>query len=98
MSTWGAFLLEVAALPVDYGKHRALDAVQLTLRPSELVVLLGANGAGKSTLMRALGGMLQPAPGSRVTLDGRDLLALPPHRLVNAGLALVPEGRGVFVE
>jgi branched-chain amino acid transport system ATP-binding protein len=91
-------MLEAVALTVDYGKHRALDAVQLTLRPSELVVLLGANGAGKSTLMRALGGMLRPAPGSRVTLDGRDLLALPPHRLVDAGLALVPEGRGVFVE
>jgi branched-chain amino acid transport system ATP-binding protein len=91
-------MLEAVALTVDYGKHRALDAVQLTLRPSELVVLLGANGAGKSTLMRALGGMLRPAAGSRVTLDGRDLLALPPHRLVDAGLALVPEGRGVFVE
>jgi branched-chain amino acid transport system ATP-binding protein len=91
-------MLEAVALTVDYGKHRALDAVQLTLRPSELVVLLGANGAGKSTLMRALGGMLRPAAGSRVTLYGRDLLALPPHRLVDAGLALVPEGRGVFVE
>jgi ABC-type branched-subunit amino acid transport system ATPase component len=91
-------MLEAVALTVDYGKHRALDAVQLTLRPSEMVVLLGANGAGKSTLMRALGGMLRPAAGSRVTLDGRDLLALPPHRLVDAGLALVPEGRGVFVE
>ncbi|HSW08464.1 ABC transporter ATP-binding protein [Aquabacterium sp.] len=91
-------MLEVSALTVDYGKHRALDAVNLTVRPAELVVMLGANGAGKSTLLRALGGMRQPGPGARVTLAGRDLLAMPPHHLVNAGLALVPEGRGLFAD
>jgi branched-chain amino acid transport system ATP-binding protein len=91
-------MLEVSGLTVHYGKHRALDAVSLTLQPAELVVMLGANGAGKSTLLRALGGMLKPAPGACVRLDGRDLLSLPPHRLVDAGLALVPEGRGLFVD
>jgi branched-chain amino acid transport system ATP-binding protein len=91
-------MLEVTSLTVDYGKHRALDAVHLKLRPAELVVMLGANGAGKSTLLKALGGMLRPAAGARITLDGTDLLALPPHRLVDAGLALVPEGRGLFVD
>ncbi|NRF67718.1 ABC transporter ATP-binding protein [Aquincola sp. S2] len=89
-------MLDVSGLTVHYGKHRALDAVALALRPAELVVMLGANGAGKSTLLRALGGMLKPAPGARATLDGHDLLALPPHRLVEAGVALVPEGRGLF--
>jgi branched-chain amino acid transport system ATP-binding protein len=91
-------MLEVSGLTVDYGKHRALDAVHLKLRPAELVVMLGANGAGKTTLLKALGGMLRPAPGARITLDGTDLLALPPHRLVDAGVALVPEGRGLFTD
>jgi branched-chain amino acid transport system ATP-binding protein len=91
-------MLDIHNLSVDYGKHRALDGVSLQMRERELVVMLGANGAGKSTLLRALGGMLKPNPGARVTLDGMDLLALPPHKLVDAGIALVPEGRGVFVE
>ena len=90
-------MLEVHNLSVDYGKHRALDALSLHLDATELVVMLGANGAGKSTLLRALGGMLKPQPGARITLDGQDLLALPPHQLVDAGVALVPEGRGLFV-
>jgi branched-chain amino acid transport system ATP-binding protein len=91
-------MLEIDKLSVDYGKHRALDAVSLRVRTSELVVMLGANGAGKSTLLRALGGMQRPSAGGRVTLDGEDLLALPPHELVDAGIALVPEGRGLFAE
>jgi branched-chain amino acid transport system ATP-binding protein len=91
-------MLDIRNLTVDYGKHRALDGVSLQVRAKELVVMLGANGAGKSTLLRALGGMLRPNPGAQVTLDGTDLLALPPHKLVDAGIALVPEGRGVFVE
>jgi branched-chain amino acid transport system ATP-binding protein len=91
-------MLEVIALTVDYGKHRALDAVNLEVQPAELVVMLGANGAGKSTLLRALGGMMKPRPGARIALDGQDLLALPPHGLVDAGIALVPEGRGLFAD
>ena len=91
-------MLDIAKLTVDYGKHRALDAISLRVQPSELVVMLGANGAGKSTLLRALGGMMRPNPGARITLAGEDLLALPPHRLVDAGIALVPEGRGLFTE
>ena len=91
-------MLEVEKLTVDYGKHRALDGVSLQVKPAELVVMLGANGAGKSTLLRALGGMLSPQPGARVRINEQDLLALAPHRLVDAGLALVPEGRGLFVD
>ena len=91
-------MLEVAKLSVDYGKHRALDALSLRVDRAELVVMLGANGAGKSTLLRALGGMLRPQPGAHITLDGQDLLALPSHQLVDAGVALVPEGRGLFIE
>jgi branched-chain amino acid transport system ATP-binding protein len=91
-------MLEAHAVTVDYGKHRALDGVHLALRPGELVVMLGANGAGKSTLLKVLGGMLRPAAGARLTLDDTDLLAVPPHRCVDAGVALVPEGRGLFTE
>lgn len=91
-------MLEVSHLSVRYGKHLALDDVALSVGAAELVVMLGANGAGKSSLLRALGGMLRPQPGARMTLANADLLSLPAHRLVEQGLALVPEGRGVFVD
>lgn len=91
-------MLEVHRLSVRYGKHLALDGVTLSVQPGELVVMLGANGAGKSSLLRALGGMLRPEKGATVVLDGADLLSLPAHRLVACRLALVPEGRGVFVD
>lgn len=91
-------MLEVSQLSVRYGKHQALDNVSLRVEKGELVVILGANGAGKSSMLKALGGMVKPMPGGRVQLDNTDLLSLPPHRLVAHGLALVPEGRGVFVD
>jgi len=91
-------MLEVKGLSVSYGKHRALDNVSLRVEAGELVVILGANGAGKSSLLRALGGMLRALPGASATLDGQELLTLAPHRLVETGLALVPEGRGIFVD
>lgn len=91
-------MLEVQHLSVRYGKHLALDDVSLSVGAAELVVMLGSNGAGKSSLLRALGGMRQPEAGARILLNGVDLLTLPPHRLVEQGLALVPEGRGVFVD
>jgi branched-chain amino acid transport system ATP-binding protein len=91
-------MLEVTSLSVSYGKHRALESVDISVQPGELVVMLGANGAGKSSLLRTLGGMLKPLPGASVILDGQNLLAMPPHRIVEVGLALVPEGRGVFID
>jgi ABC-type branched-subunit amino acid transport system ATPase component len=91
-------MLEVRGLSASYGKHQALAGVDLDVRPGEIVVMLGANGAGKSTLLKAIAGLVRPQPGSRVTFDGRDLLALPPHEIVEAGVALVPEGRGIFAE
>jgi len=91
-------MLEVQDLSVRYGQHQALDRVALRVAPGEIVVVLGANGAGKSSLLKALGGMVAPLPGARVALDGADLTRLPAHRIVGAGLALVPEGRGVFGE
>lgn len=91
-------MLEVSQLSVRYGKHQALDNVALRVDQGEIVVILGANGAGKSSMLRALGGMLRPQAGAVAKLEGADLFAVAPHRLVEHGLAVVPEGRGVFVE
>ena len=89
-------MLEVQSLAVRYGQHPALKGVDLRVAPGEIVVILGANGAGKSSLLKALAGMLDGAAGGAVTLDGQALSGLAPHRIVEAGLALVPEGRGIF--
>lgn len=91
-------MLEVSQLSVRYGKHLALDNVALQVDQKEIVVMLGANGAGKSSMLRALGGMLRPQAGASATLDGVDIFNLAPHHLVEHGLAVVPEGRGIFVE
>jgi branched-chain amino acid transport system ATP-binding protein len=91
-------MLEVADLSVSYGRHRALSQAALTVAAGEIVVLLGANGAGKSTLLKGVAGLVPVQSGARVTLDGEPLMGVAPHRIVNMGLALVPEGRGVFGE
>jgi branched-chain amino acid transport system ATP-binding protein len=89
-------MLEVRDVSVSYGKHRALDGVSLSVGAGEIVVMLGANGAGKSSFLKALGGMVRLSAGASVRLAGQELAACPAHRIVDAGLALVPEGRGVF--
>jgi branched-chain amino acid transport system ATP-binding protein len=89
-------MLEVTNLTVAYGLHRALEQVSLRIGKAEIVVILGANGAGKSSLLKAVAGIVPSLPGRRVVLSGQDISALPPHRIVEAGLALVPEGRGIF--
>lgn len=89
-------MLEVRELCVAYGKHQALRGVSLQVAKGELVVMLGANGAGKSSLLKAIGAMVRPLDGASVRLAGRELTRLPAHQVVETGLALVPEGRGVF--
>jgi branched-chain amino acid transport system ATP-binding protein len=89
-------MLEVHDLSLAYGKHQALRGVSLQVAKGELVVMLGANGAGKSSLLKAIGAMVRPQEGARVLLGGQELTRLPAHQVVEAGLALVPEGRGVF--
>src|ERR1044072_8955003 len=91
-------MLEVRGLSAAYGKHQALAGVDLDVRPGEIVVMLGANGAGQSTLLKAVAGLVHAQPGARMSFDGQDLRALPPHDIVEAGIALVPEGRGIFPE
>jgi branched-chain amino acid transport system ATP-binding protein len=91
-------MLEVSNVSAFYGKHRALDGVSLTVAPAEIVVILGANGAGKTTLLKAIGGMVAAAPGARIVMAGMDLAGTPAHKIVESGIALVPEGRGIFGE
>jgi branched-chain amino acid transport system ATP-binding protein len=91
-------MLEVAGLSVRYGQHRAVDDVALTVATGEIVVILGANGAGKSSLLKAVAGLQPPDGRAQVTLAARPLAGLPAHAIVEAGLALVPEGRGIFGE
>jgi branched-chain amino acid transport system ATP-binding protein len=96
-------MIEVANVSAFYGKHRALDGASLTVARGEIVVILGANGAGKTTLLKVIGGLVPAAPGGRITLSGgdlagRDITGMPAHRIVEAGVALVPEGRGIFGE
>ena len=87
--------LIVEGVSVAYGKHQALDNVSLTVEPGEVVVILGANGAGKSTLLSTIAGLV-PRQGGRVSMNNRSLSDLGAHRVVASGLALVPEGRGIF--
>lgn len=91
-------MLEVSQVSASYGHHVALQGVDLRIGAGEVVVMLGANGAGKSTLLKCIARLIPALPGSRLALDGSDLLALPAHAVVEAGIALVPEGRGIFGE
>jgi branched-chain amino acid transport system ATP-binding protein len=88
-------LLEVTGLRVSYGGINAVKGIDLQVADGELVTLIGANGAGKTTTLKALAGLLRPAAG-RIHYNGIDITARPAFELVRQGLALVPEGRGVF--
>jgi branched-chain amino acid transport system ATP-binding protein len=88
-------MLDVRELRVHYGAAPALWDVSLAIAKGELVSLVGPNGAGKTTLVNAIAG-LRKATSGRMTMDGRDLTRLPPHRFCASGIALVPEGRRLF--
>jgi acyl-CoA reductase-like NAD-dependent aldehyde dehydrogenase/ABC-type branched-subunit amino acid transport system ATPase component len=89
-------MLKVSGLSVAYGKHRALADVALEIARGEIVVILGANGAGKTSLLKAIAGTVPTLPGEARSFDGRSLIGLSPRDIVETGLALVPEGRGIF--
>ncbi|MFK4486754.1 ABC transporter ATP-binding protein [Bradyrhizobium sp. USDA 336] len=89
-------MLEVAALSHFYGKHQALADIALAIGQGEIVAILGANGAGKSTLLKSIAGLVKPAPGATIRFEGHHIGELPAHLIVERGIALVPEGRGVF--
>ncbi len=88
-------LLEVSGLKVSYGGIQAVKGIDLRIEPGELVALIGANGAGKSSTLKTLAGMHQPAGGT-VIYNGERIDGVASHVLIRKGLALVPEGRGVF--
>lgn len=88
-------MLTVRNLQVSYGGIRAVKGVDLDVARGEVVALIGANGAGKTTLLKAMSGLLRPAAGS-ITYDGADVTGKPAYDLVRRGLAMVPEGRGMF--
>ncbi len=88
-------MLEIADLHVRYATAEAVRGVSLSVTPGRVTLVLGANGAGKTSTLRAAAGLVRVHAG-RVTLDGRDVTGLAPHRIVRAGMVLVPEGRRVF--
>lgn len=88
-------LLELNNLDVHYGTIQGLQGVTLQVKTGQVVALLGANGAGKSTTLRAISGLIKPTRGE-IRFDGRSIAGLPPHRIVEMGIAHVPEGRGIF--
>jgi branched-chain amino acid transport system ATP-binding protein len=88
-------LLEISRLSVAYGGIHAVRELSLEVASGEMVCLIGANGAGKTTTLKAISGLLAPQGGS-VHFDGRSITRLPAHEVARRGLALVPEGRGVF--
>ncbi len=88
-------LLSIKGLRVAYGGIMAVKGIDFEVRSGELVSLIGANGAGKTTTLKAITGM-QPISDGDIVFDGRSVRGRPAHELVRMGLAMVPEGRGVF--
>jgi branched-chain amino acid transport system ATP-binding protein len=88
-------MLSVTDLHAGYGESQVLQGISLEVGAGEVICLLGANGAGKTTTMAALTGLIRATSG-HVLLAGEDLLAMPPHRRVERGMTLSPEGRKVF--
>lgn len=89
-------MLEVTNLGVRYGRHLALEGVSAKIAKGEICVILGANGAGKSSLLKAIAGLVKTEPGTEITMNGKPIRGVKAHRIVEEGIALVPEGRGIF--
>ncbi|MHA6880048.1 ABC transporter ATP-binding protein [Ralstonia pseudosolanacearum] len=88
-------MLKIKGLKVNYGGIQAVKGVDMAIEPGELVTLIGANGAGKSTTMKAITG-LQRYSGGDIEYLGKSIKGVPAHELLKRGLAMVPEGRGIF--
>ena len=90
-------LLKVDDIHVYYGSIHAVKGVSFTVEEGEIVTLIGANGAGKSTVLNTVSGLLHPKNGSIIFQD-KDLKGVAPHKVVERGLAQVPEGRRIFLQ
>lgn len=88
-------ILQVKGLTVAYGGIQAVQGIDFKVAPGETVALIGANGAGKSTTLNCLAGLLRECKGE-VVFEGKPIMRVPAHERVGFGMALVPEGRGVF--
>jgi branched-chain amino acid transport system ATP-binding protein len=88
-------MLSLAGVSAGYGSFRALFDVSLEVLQGEAVGVIGPNGAGKTTLMRVISGLIPPR-GGRMTFEGRSVGGLPAHRIVEQGIAHVPENRRLF--
>ena len=96
MRIWGWLtMLEVRDLHVSYGGIRALRGVNLDVPDGKIVTLIGANGAGKSTMLRTISGLVKAESGS-VKYNGKELIGMPINKILEEGIAQVPEGRRVF--
>ena len=88
-------MLDIRDLHVYYGEIHALKGASLAVGKGEIVALLGPNGAGKTTTLKTVSGLLSPRNGT-VLLDGQSVVGVPPHEIVQRGIAHVPEGRRIF--
>jgi branched-chain amino acid transport system ATP-binding protein len=88
-------MLELRSVDAGYGGFQALFGIDLDVKAGEAVGVIGPNGAGKTTLMRLISGLIRPSRGS-IRMEGTDVLATAPHRIVNLGIAHVPENRRLF--
>jgi branched-chain amino acid transport system ATP-binding protein len=88
-------MLKLESVSISYGAIQAVRDVSIDVPRGEVVTIIGANGAGKSTLLKSIVG-LEPVAGGRISFDGKDITKTPAHRRTGMGVALSPEGRGVF--
>ena len=88
-------MLEVKDLEVYYGMIQAIKGISFEVNEGEVIALIGANGAGKTTILHTISGLIAPKKGS-ITFEGQEITKIPAHKIVENGLAQVPEGRRVF--
>lgn len=90
-------MLKLDSVKVSYGAIEAVKGVDLEVRAGEVVTIIGANGAGKSTLLKSIAG-LEPLKDGKIVIGGKDCSQVAPHQRVGLGVAMSPEGRGVFAD
>ncbi|HWE17758.1 MAG TPA: ABC transporter ATP-binding protein [Hyphomicrobiaceae bacterium] len=88
-------MFRLDAIDAGYGGFQALFGVSMNVNAGEAVAVIGANGAGKTTLLRVISGLIRPTAGTMV-MEGRDLVRMPAHRIIETGIAHVPESRRLF--
>ena len=90
-------MLKIENLEVSYGMIKAIKGVSFEVKQGEVIALIGANGAGKTTILHTVTGLV-PAKSGKIMFEGQDLLKTPAHKIVEMGMAHVPEGRRIFGE